>query len=575
MWPPDLYPPANIGWSIGILEDLSALADQIQAQTSPPQHQTKAADNPSVGAHVAQLLINAVDKRIRGKTRKTRKGVTSVTHIPKRPYLTCKDVKDVLRNCRAKAKGKGTANAYEDDEDKNMGEEEEEEEEQIRVEVELDDEGNESPEDCGNVSQKIDLSGNENGGHGSMDQVICIPSSPSSASTDAIMPQNNIENEHVAMVNSAYEESLPVLLNTMSTATAGANAVANVTATVDPRTISGVSIYNTQQSQSSSSRALLPDLIPKPMPGRLTPPATFRSERSPGHTPPAASSQPSFFPDNRPRLSSHSSGHLLSADQPGISDAQPNITNIENGTANMDVVDMSSESDSSTQSLALENREVFMDTEEMCTATEITRQYVRFDKSAAELRAAILRQRALNAEYTKTIAQEREICSIALPRIGSRQRKITVAKDTIERRASVQESLEHALDCLIKEDATDPNADDLKKVVSAYKDSINRIKAEVTDMEDDLAATHNKLRCSEKGELAAARRLDQGIKMLETTVTQYNTAISKKGHWHRMATYVYMRPERSSKIMNSNSIMARGLREILVNLTNDQQEAAL
>ncbi|KAL1860304.1 hypothetical protein Daus18300_009359 [Diaporthe australafricana] len=112
---PDLYPPANIGWSIQTLEYLSALAerfDQDQTQVPPcpsdrdstTQQQAEAVEKSLLGSRVSQALVTAVEMRIKRQTRTAKTGAAAVIHTPKRPYLTCRDIKAVLADHKAKDK---------------------------------------------------------------------------------------------------------------------------------------------------------------------------------------------------------------------------------------------------------------------------------------------------------------------------------------------------------------------------------------------------------------------------------------------------------------------------------------
>lgn len=128
--------------------------------------------------------------------------------------------------------------------------------------------------------------------------------------------------------------------------------------------------------------------------------------------------------------------------------------------------------------------------------------------------------------------------------------------------------------CLTKADDTDPNAHDVEKVVTAYKYSVNERKAEVSKMEDDLASTQEKWKCSRKDQTTAADRLVQGIKATEATVAQYNIATSKKRHWNRMAAYAQMRPDESPWVMDGHSVAAEDLHEAALILAHDLQDVA-
>lgn len=592
---PDLYPPANVGWSIGILEDLSALADQFQAQTPPAQQEVEAADNPLLGARIAQTLIIAVDRRIKRQTRTTGKGAATVTHIPKRPYLTCKDVKDVLRDCRAKAKGKGTAHAYEGDgEDEDMEEEGEGVEEEIEVGAEdeeedksedqyTDEEGDmmnhqddEGSEDSTSTTHSRDPSRTQNSGHGSVDKEPSLLFSPSTlpAAAAHALPLSNSQDEHVALVNLPCEASLPPLSNTMPTATAGTKAVTNATVTGNCRTINSVGINSTRQSQSSSSHTVPATSTPRHAPDRPTPSTALHSHELAVYTPPATFPQPLSVSNKRPRLSSHGSGQNPSTDQPGSSDAQASLIDNENGLANVNVVDMSSERGSSLQHLRLEDPESVMDNEELSAVATIRRQRMRFDKTATELQAMISHQRALNAEYKRTIAQEREISSRASALIKTHQGRLAAAKDTIERRAALQEYFDHGLDRLIKEDAMDPHIDGLKKIFSLQKDYISGIRAKIPKMLHNLTSAQEKWRCSQKDQATAADHLELGTKMTGAMVATYNVMVAKKRRWDHIATCVHTRPDEPSPAVDDHSIAAEDLHEARMDLAHDEQEAA-
>ncbi|KAH8763248.1 hypothetical protein F5883DRAFT_560205 [Diaporthe sp. PMI_573] len=240
----------------------------------------------------------------------------------------------------------------------------------------------------------------------------------------------------------------------------------------------------------------------------------------------------------------------------------------------MHVVDTSSESGSSPQRLQIEDPEHIMDSQELSVVDKIAQEYMRFNKSATELEATISHQRVANAGYEKTIAREGEISSGASAMIKYHQKRLAAAKNTIERRTAIQESLEHNLDCLIKEDATDPNVDDLKKVVSAQKDTINKIKAQLPRIGNQLASTQDKWRCSQRDQTTAINRLDRGIKMVEATVAQHNTAVAQKRRWYRAATYLHVKPDESSQVMNSQSVAAEDLREARMDIAHDEQDVA-
>lgn len=581
----DLYPPPNVGWSIGLLDDLSALAYDAQAQPPPPQphstaqQQTQAADNFLLGIRVSRALINAIDMRIKRQTRTTGKGAATATHFPEMSYLTCEDV-DTVR----------TSRAYEGDEDEDedgqMGEEEEDVEEKIHVgagheeakdsleDQHTDEEGDmindqddEGSKDSPITRDSNDPPRNQNMGNGSVDKEPSLPSSPSSpaGAVAHAQPHTNIQDERVALVNPASEASLLPLNNTTSTATAGAKAVTNATARGDTGTIKDIGINGTRQSQSSSCNIVPAVSTPTPVSGRPTPLTALRSHNSPGHTPPATSSQPLSVANKRPRLSSHESGHVPSADQHGSSDAQANLVGNQNGIATMHVVGMSSESGPSQQHLRLDNPDSKTDNEELFT----------IDNSATKLQARISHQRALNAEYEKTIAQEGQISSGASKLIKTHQVRLIAAENAIERRAALQETFEHALDGLIKEDAMDPIVDDLKRIVSSHKALIERIRTEIQRMENNLASTKEKWRCSQKDQATAAEHLEQGTKMTGSMVAKYNAVVTKKRRWDQMADCVHTRPDEASPAVDGHSIATEDLHKARMDkVAHDEQDAA-
>lgn len=212
-----------------------------------------------------------------------------------------------------------------------------------------------------------------------------------------------------------------------------------------------------------------------------------------------------------------------------------------------------------------------MDSQELSAVDTVIREYLRFDKSASELQATISDQGAANAEYEKTIAREKEISSRAGAMINYHQKRLAAAKKAIERRTALQESLEHDLDCLIKEDATDPIVDDLKKVVSTHKATTNKIKAEIPKIGNQLASLQDKLRCAQKEQTTAIDHLSRGIKMTEATVTQHNSAVAQKSRWYRAATSLHVKPD---ELADSRPVAAEDLHDSHMDLAQDEQDIA-
>lgn len=93
-------------WSVGLLDALATLADQVQPLPDPTAEQQAEAV-----VDVSQALIDHVDMRIKRQTRTTGKGATTTTVLPKLRHLKVEDVQIVLHYYRAKADGNGISQA--------------------------------------------------------------------------------------------------------------------------------------------------------------------------------------------------------------------------------------------------------------------------------------------------------------------------------------------------------------------------------------------------------------------------------------------------------------------------------
>lgn len=589
---PELHPPK---WSVGLLEALSGLADQVQAQqppthSHPTAHQQAEDEDSPMGIRVSQALIDQVDTRIKLHTRTRGRGAATVTIMPKMCHLTPEDVKVVSRDWEANVEGGSTSSAYEDTEYENQ---EEKVEEQIEVEGEEEESADdgledqytegeggdgishkdyESSEDCRNADQSADLSLPRDSGHRSVDEMPSLTPAPSPAESAAqAATQTSSRDEHIALANLTCLAPLPASLIPTSTTTAATKSVANSIAGGHSSTINDFNLYRSQQAQSSFSHILPAVSTHTPLPECPDPLTALRSHESPEHSPSATCSQP-LFPNKRARLDICRSGQPTFTNQLDSNETQTGLDNNENSITNVHVVDTPAESDSSPKPVHVEDPELAKDNAELSAVRAIVQQYTCLDKSVSELQATISYQRALNADYAKTIAREREISSRASATMKFHQRRLAAAKDKIERGAVVQESLEHALDCLIKEDATDPSVIDMKKVVTAHKGTMNKIQLEIPKISCQLALMEDKFRRSREDHTTAVDRLDQGTKIAASTVARHNATVAKKRKWDHVATYLHVKADVSSRIMDGHSVAAQDLPEAPMDLAHDQQE---
>lgn len=132
---PELYPPAEAGWSIQTLENLSSLAERLESNRATPPSRTpqvRADEKSALAARISEVLIDAVDTRVNKQTKTTGKGATAVTQPPKRPFLTCQDIKTVLaKHSKDEAKRQGTSRSTTQQDEE---EEEDEDEEDVQEE---------------------------------------------------------------------------------------------------------------------------------------------------------------------------------------------------------------------------------------------------------------------------------------------------------------------------------------------------------------------------------------------------------------------------------------------------------
>ncbi|KAL1860303.1 hypothetical protein Daus18300_009358 [Diaporthe australafricana] len=352
-------------------------------------------------------------------------------------------------------------------------------------------------------------------GHCSVNKTPSPPpsASPPVAATDALAQHdtNSQDSDGQAdLVNVA-----PV--NTTSFATADANAVADASASVE---------Y-----------------------------APLRRRSPPEHTPPATWVWSSFVPNKRPRLNSHCSGVSPSTGRVGQlvgNDAQVDLENNDHDTAttHRHPADVSPERSPSQQHLRPEDPLLALDNEELSVVapavTAFRQQSMRLDKFAAELKATISGQRALNAGYRRNIVQAGEEFNKASILLKILRQRLASAQTTMEHRASIQESLQHSLDYITDTDATDTKADSLRSIINSHKDTNNQMEAEVAQIENALASIQDNCTFFERDRATAVDRHAQGLEMLDTTIAQYKAAVDKKRDWDSWITSIHMRPERLS-----------------------------
>jgi hypothetical protein len=307
---------------------------------------------------------------------------------------------------------------------------------------------------------------------------------------------------------------------------------------------------------------------PKPL-------AAFPRHELAGYTHPATFSQPSIAPSKRPTLSSHRSNNSRFSDQSGSCDTQADLINNNGGCTNTHIVDMSCESYFSQEdrwhagspSLSSENGE-------LSAIAAIQQQSMHFDVSAKELQAKILHQLALNAANENMIAKAVTDSEKASKMLGSYSRQLIEAKTVIEQLVVAQENLRYTLD-YTKNDTTQHRADDLKKIVDAFKDTKHQKEMEVAHVEVKLAYLQDEWRRSENNRATAIDHHDQGVKTTVAMVAQLKIAFYKKKHWDFVATAAQMRPERLQQVMGSQFVAAGGLRRAQVDLTPDEKGTVL